>query len=105
MMLKALIARFEDTRDLRLMGGYRKGTDAELDRAIDLVPKIYEAMRQGPEEAFSDNALQDLVRALTPESAAPAPPAPVAVAGPRELALAAPPGPIRSPASRSSSGR
>ncbi len=46
--LKTLIARFEDTRDLRLMGGYHAGNDLELDRAVALVPKIYEALRQDP---------------------------------------------------------
>ena len=44
--MKALISRFEDTRDLRLMGGYQAGADAELDKAIVLVPKIYEALHQ-----------------------------------------------------------
>ena len=33
MKLRALIARFEDTRDLRLLGGYQPGADAELDQA------------------------------------------------------------------------
>ena len=41
--LRGLIARFEDTRDLRLMGGYHPGNDQELDQAVVLVPKIYEA--------------------------------------------------------------
>jgi flagellum-specific ATP synthase len=44
--LRALIARYEDTRDLRLMGGYRQGSDPELDSAVALVPKIYEAIMQ-----------------------------------------------------------
>ncbi|MFN3673688.1 MAG: flagellar protein export ATPase FliI [Bosea sp. (in: a-proteobacteria)] len=44
--MKALIARYEDTRDLRLMGGYQAGGDAELDRAIVLAPRIYEALQQ-----------------------------------------------------------
>ena len=46
--LKTMIARFEDTRDLRLMGGYHAGTDAELDRAVAMVPRIYDALRQDP---------------------------------------------------------
>ena len=29
-----MIARFEDTRDLRLMGGYQPGHDSELDQAV-----------------------------------------------------------------------
>ncbi len=49
MKLRAMIAQFEDTRDLRLMGGYHRGADPELDKAIDLVPKIYDVMKQSLE--------------------------------------------------------
>ena len=38
--LRAMIARFEDTRDLRLMGGYQRGLDTELDKAVDLDPEV-----------------------------------------------------------------
>ena len=71
MRLKAMIAHFEDTRDLRLMGGYRAGTDPELDKAIQLVPKIYETMSQSPDEPSSIDALQEVARALSVEAAAP----------------------------------
>ena len=64
MKLRAMVARFEDTRDLRLMGGYRKGTDAALDRAIELVPRLYEAMRQGPAEPACADVFQEIARAL-----------------------------------------
>ena len=67
-MLRALIARFEDTRDLRLMGGYRQGTDAELDRAIQIVPRVYEVLRQGPQDPASGDAFQDMVRALAADA-------------------------------------
>jgi flagellum-specific ATP synthase len=73
--LKAMIARFEDTRDLRLMGGYRGGTDPALDRAIELVPRLYEAVKQSPDEPPSPDAFQDIARALTPEPPAAAAPA------------------------------
>ena len=43
-----MIARFEDTRDLRLMGGYHTGPDPDLDQAVSLVPIIYEALSQSP---------------------------------------------------------
>ncbi len=46
--LKAMIARFEDTRDLRLLGGYQRGADATLDQAVDLVPHVYGCMMQHP---------------------------------------------------------
>jgi flagellum-specific ATP synthase len=32
--LKALLARYEETRDLRLMGGYTPGGDVLLDQAV-----------------------------------------------------------------------
>src|SRR6185437_7971537 len=44
--LRTMIAKYEDTRDLRLMGGYQSGRDQGLDQAVDMVPKIYGAMRQ-----------------------------------------------------------
>jgi flagellum-specific ATP synthase len=62
--LKAMIARFEDTRDLRLMGGYQTGQDAELDQAIVLVPKIYGAMAQGPRSPASEDGFRDLADAM-----------------------------------------
>jgi flagellum-specific ATP synthase len=61
--LKGLIARFEDTSDLRLMGGYQQGADADLDQAITLVPKIYEAMRQSPGGNSAD-AFRELAEVL-----------------------------------------
>ena len=41
-----MIARFEDTRDIRLLGAYQPGADAELDMAVRQVPLIYEALSQ-----------------------------------------------------------
>nr|WP_245279908.1 FliI/YscN family ATPase [Hyphomicrobium sp. 99] len=45
-----VISRFEDTRDLRAISGYRPGTDATLDRAMEIVPRVYEAMKQDLDE-------------------------------------------------------
>jgi flagellum-specific ATP synthase len=61
-----MIAQFEDTRDLRLMGGYHRGADPELDKAIDLVPRIYEVMKQSLSDAASTDAFQEVARALAP---------------------------------------
>jgi flagellum-specific ATP synthase len=63
--LRALIARFEETRDLRLMGGYRQGLDAELDNAVQIVPRLYEILKQGPHDAPSPNAFQEVARMLS----------------------------------------
>jgi flagellum-specific ATP synthase len=62
--LRALIARYEDTRDLRLMGGYHSGIDPELDRAIELVPRLFEVMKQHPQDPPSVNAFQEVAQAL-----------------------------------------
>jgi flagellum-specific ATP synthase len=62
--LRALIARYEDTRDLRLMGGYHRGVDPELDRAIELVPRLFECMKQHPQDPQSLNAFQEVAQAL-----------------------------------------
>ncbi|WP_230533128.1 flagellar protein export ATPase FliI [Microvirga roseola] len=62
--LKGLVARYEDTRDLRLMGGYQAGTDPELDQAVVIVPKIYEALRQDLSMLASRDAFMDLAEFL-----------------------------------------
>jgi flagellum-specific ATP synthase len=62
--LRAMIARFEDTRDLRLMGGYQPGRDNELDQAVQLVPKIYDVMRQTPSDPVCTEPFQDLLEVI-----------------------------------------
>ncbi len=62
--MRGLIARYEDTSDLRLMGGYREGNDAELDQAVALVPKIYRAMAQSPRSPPSTDAFRELAEML-----------------------------------------
>jgi flagellum-specific ATP synthase len=46
------------------MGGYRAGTDAELDQAIGLVPRIYDALRQDPSQPASQDAFLELAQSL-----------------------------------------
>lgn len=62
--LRALIARYEDTRDLRLMGGYHRGADPDLDKAIELVPRLFEIMKQHPNDPPSINAFQEVAQGL-----------------------------------------
>lgn len=64
--LRSLIARFEDTRDLRLMGGYQPGLDAELDQAVSLVPRIYDGLRQNPTDPLSQDAFRELAEKMQP---------------------------------------
>jgi flagellum-specific ATP synthase len=55
LLLRALIARYEDSRDLRAMGGYQPGADTELDRALIIIPKLYQALTQsGPQSNNTD---------------------------------------------------
>ena len=63
--LRTLIAKYEDTRDLRLMGGYQSGRDSGLDQAVDMVPRIYNAMRQdasAPPSADPFRELRDMLK-------------------------------------------
>ncbi|MBZ8131796.1 flagellar protein export ATPase FliI [Afifella sp. IM 167] len=66
--LRTLISRFEDTRDLRLMGGYQAGADPEIDRAVAMVPRIYEALRQDPGHPPAKDAFADLAALLRPQA-------------------------------------
>lgn len=62
--LKNLIMRYEDTRDLRVMGGYHAGSDPELDQAVIVIPRIYAALRQDPWQPASTDAFAELAAAL-----------------------------------------
>ncbi len=62
--LRAMIARFEETRELRLMGGYTAGSDAVLDQAVKTVPRIYESMTQSPNSPPCQDPFVDLAASL-----------------------------------------
>ena len=62
--LREMVARFEDTRDLRAMGAYHAGSDPELDQTIVLVPRIYEALIQSPSTPPAEDAFRELANAL-----------------------------------------
>jgi len=63
--MRDLVALYESKRDLILLGAYAKGTDKELDRAIELMPHIEAFLRQGSNEVtpFSES-VQGLAAAL-----------------------------------------
>jgi flagellum-specific ATP synthase len=69
MKLRAMIARFESSRDLRLMGGYHAGADPLMDQAVSFVPKIYEGMNQTLDDPPSVDAFRELANALQAEKA------------------------------------
>ncbi|MGY6707033.1 MAG: flagellar protein export ATPase FliI [Rhizobiaceae bacterium] len=62
--LRAMISRYEDTRDIRLLGAYQPGADPELDMAVRQVPIIYAALGQTPTEPPSPDPFADLARFL-----------------------------------------
>jgi len=63
--LKKLVARFEDTRDLRAMGGYVAGGDPELDRALEVVPKLYKVLTQSTAEPPAPEPFRDIATELS----------------------------------------
>jgi flagellum-specific ATP synthase len=64
MRLRAMISRFESSRDLRLMGGYQAGSDPLMDQAVGFTPKIYEAMNQSRDDPPCADAFRELANAL-----------------------------------------
>ncbi|MHC1551700.1 flagellar protein export ATPase FliI [Phyllobacterium sp. K27] len=64
--LRGLISRFEETRDLRMIGAYQAGSDPQIDQAVHLVPLIYGTMQQTPASPLSQDPYSDLATALRP---------------------------------------
>ncbi len=63
--LRRLVARFEETRDLRAMGGHVPGADQELDRAVELVPRLYKVLTQQAAEPPSADPFGEIAAALS----------------------------------------
>jgi flagellum-specific ATP synthase len=70
MKLRAMISRYESSRDLRLMGGHHAGADPLMDQAVAFTPRIYEGMNQSPEDPPSVDAFRELANALQSDKAA-----------------------------------
>lgn len=64
MKIRSMLFKFEETRDLRMLGGYHAGSDPELDRALQVAPIVYDALRQTPQEPLSVAALVELAQKL-----------------------------------------
>lgn len=63
--LRKMVSRYEDSRDLRAIGGHHPGADPELDRAILLVPKLYRALTQSLESPASRDPFRDIAEMLS----------------------------------------
>jgi flagellum-specific ATP synthase len=64
LQLRQLISRFEETKDLRLISGHRPGADPLLDRAVQLVPRIYELLKQDPHGGAPPNPISSLAQLI-----------------------------------------
>ena len=62
--IKALIHKYEETKDLRLIGGYRPGTDPDLDMAVIQVPIVYENLLQSPSDPPCQDAFGELATVM-----------------------------------------
>ena len=64
---KRLVALFLENRDLILMGGYRQGQDAELDRAVQLWPSMMSYIQQQESEQATIATSIEGLSALMPK--------------------------------------
>jgi flagellum-specific ATP synthase len=64
---KRLVALFLENRDLILMGGYRQGQDAELDRAVQLWPAMMAYIQQQETEKANIPTSIEGLSALMPK--------------------------------------
>lgn len=63
-LARATIARFEDTRDLRMIGGYQPGSDPELDQSVAITPKLYDILKQHPDDIGSEGIITQIAGLL-----------------------------------------
>jgi len=64
-LLRKHIGRFEETRELRLLGGYQAGLDSDVDKAVTIVPRLYEFVSQRPSDPPSQDVFADLLEKLS----------------------------------------
>jgi flagellum-specific ATP synthase len=64
--LRALLAAFEEARDLISIGAYVKGTEPAVDAALERLPAIELFLRQAPEEATGLDATVQALEMIAP---------------------------------------
>jgi flagellum-specific ATP synthase len=62
--LVQMIERYEDTRDIRMIGGYKPGTDPELDECLAVVPRLMSALSQSATDTGLTDAFDRVTRAI-----------------------------------------
>jgi flagellum-specific ATP synthase len=63
--LRALLAAYEEKRDLVTLGAYVKGSDALLDRAIRALPDLERFLKQEATERVSFDETLSTLKALS----------------------------------------
>lgn len=69
MSLRAMIARYEDGRDMRMISGHQKGADPLADQAVELIPRLYDILQQSPEDPTSKDPFRDIAEAFSAQIA------------------------------------
>ncbi len=72
---KQIYARYQQNRDLISVGAYVKGSDPEIDRAIERVPHFRDFLRQGLDERQAFNAAKQALLQVLDVAPPQAPPA------------------------------
>ncbi|HEY3494520.1 MAG TPA: FliI/YscN family ATPase [Polyangiaceae bacterium] len=67
--LRALLAAYEEKRDLVSLGAYAAGSDARLDQAIRALPELERFLRQEPAESETFSATLEQLRQLAQKHA------------------------------------
>lgn len=62
--LKRMIAEYEETRELRLLGAYKPGINPELDMAVQVVPRIYDYLSQQANTVCGPDPFKELAARL-----------------------------------------
>jgi flagellum-specific ATP synthase len=62
--IRSVLATYKSAEDLVNIGGYRKGTNPEWDRAIELYPKIIKILKQAPLEVVNYSEVRDQLEAI-----------------------------------------
>ncbi|TBR43176.1 flagellar protein export ATPase FliI [Marinomonas agarivorans] len=64
--VKQLYSKYQQNQDLIAVGAYSKGTDSEIDQAMELMPEIKAFLQQSLQEKFTiEESLEALVKAMT----------------------------------------
>jgi len=62
--LRGVLATYKGAEDLINIGGYRKGSNPEWDRAIELYPKVVKFLKQGTREEVSLGKMREDLEAI-----------------------------------------